>query len=43
MERQENLTSPVELGTASTDTMGQPIPTAQSEKSGYVFLGLLQD
>jgi hypothetical protein len=43
MERQQHEADVIELGTASIDTLGQPIPTLQSEKSGYVFSGLLQD
>ena len=41
MERDQN-TSVIELGTASTVTLGQPIP-AQQELSGYRFVGLLED
>jgi hypothetical protein len=43
MDRQQHEAGVIELGTASIDTLGQPIPTLKSEQSGYVFSGLLQD
>lgn len=43
MERELHETDVIELGTASVDTKGQPIPTPLRESSGYVFLGLLED
>lgn len=43
MEREQHEADVIELGTASIDTMGQPIPTLQREQSGYVFMGLLED
>jgi hypothetical protein len=43
MDRQQHEAGVIELGTASIDTLGQPIPTLKSEQSGYVYSGLLQD
>ena len=43
MERNQHDADVIELGTASIDTLGQPIPTLKSEQSGYVFQGLLLD
>ena len=42
MERDQNTTGVLELGTASTVTMGQPI-LAAPEQSGYRFVGFLED
>jgi hypothetical protein len=42
MERQQHDAAVIELGTASIDTLGQPIPTPKAEQSGYVFSGLLE-
>lgn len=42
MERDQNTTAVIELGTASTVTLGQPI-LAQAEPSGYRFVGFLED
>ena len=42
MERDQNTAGVIELGIASTVTLGQPIP-AQQELSGYRFVGLLED
>jgi hypothetical protein len=43
MEREQQKAGVIELGTASIDTLGWPIPTPQLELHGYVFMGLLQD
>jgi hypothetical protein len=43
MEREQHQAQVIELGTASIETRGQPIPTALREKDGYVFMGLLED
>lgn len=43
MEREQHEAGVIELGTASLDTKGQPIPTLQREDDGYVFTGLLED
>lgn len=42
MERDQNTTDVIDLGTASEVTMGQPI-LAQPEPTGYRFVGLLED
>ena len=42
MERETRDSELVELGTASTDTQGSPIPTV-AEDNGYLPLGLSDD
>ena len=42
MERQHNEPGLIELGTASTDTLG-PLIVGAPEPSGYRFQGLLTD
>lgn len=43
MEREHPDASVITLGTASTDTLGQLIPTPVREESGYFPMGLLED
>ena len=42
MERDQNTAGVIDLGTASTVTLGQPI-LAAPEQSGYRFVSLLED
>ena len=42
MERETPASEPVELGIASRDTQGSPIPTV-AEDNGYLPLGLSDD
>ena len=42
MERDQNTTVVIDLGTASAVTQGQPI-LAAPEQSGYCFVGFLED
>jgi hypothetical protein len=43
MERQSHEADVVELGTASIDTLGQPIPTPVRELLGYEPMWGLED
>lgn len=43
MEREQQNAGVIELGTASSDTLGWPFPTPLREPIGYYLMGLRQD